>query len=601
VRERYPTLELVRIIVRASPRLALVAAALILLQGVLPSLTAALSGALIGDLISGNPAENTNALLAPIVGLAALFVLQQFVTMLRAGVCETVASRTRAVVTTRLMRAVQAPRTIAHMEDPAMLDLLSRARGRGWLTMENVALAFLNQQTTRLQGIAALVLIAQFQPLLAPLLFVGFLFRNYILAKAQQQMMGVSAQRARVLRGADYLRDLALQPPAAKELRVFGLSSWLVDRFEHTWLAAMRELWRQRPHLARMLVFGSLPLVVAACVSIGAMAAAVANAQVSIAQLMVYGQALAITFRTMGFFSGDENMLEEGLISLPPLLQLERQVHTDPRLQLSGTRSVDGLPSSEVRFEHVSFRYSGQTQDVLHDLNLCLPAGTSTAIVGDNGAGKTTLIKLLCRLYEPTGGRITVDGVPLTDFDAAAWQRRTATLFQDFQRYGLSAADNVGFGQIERLHDRAGLERAAEAAQASPLVANLPLGWDTLLSRQYTGGVDLSGGEWQRIAMARALFAAENAGAVLVLDEPTAQLDVRGEAAFYDHFLDLTRGKTTVIISHRFSTVRRADNILVLRDGHIVEQGSHAELMALDGRYAHLFKLQASRFDDVPS
>jgi len=598
VRERYPSLELIRVIIAASPRLAPITAVLMLLQGILPSATAALSGILIGELISTNASTRV---LGPMLGLAGLFILQQFVAMLRLAVCETVSTRTKAVATTRLMRAVQAPRTIAHLEDPAMLDLITRARGRGWITMENVAFAFLNQQTTRLQGVVALVLIAQFQPLLAPLVFAGFLFRNAMLARAQAQMMGVSAQRARVLRGADYLRDLALQPAAAKELRVFGLSSWLVDRFERTWLASMGELWRQRPHLARMLVYGSLPVVAAACLSIAAMAASVAAGQVTIAQLMVYGQALAIAFRTMGFFSGDENILEEGLISLPPLLQLEQLVPTRRELQLSGTTAADGLPSREIRFEHVSFRYPGQARDVLHDLNLYLPAGTSTAIVGDNGAGKTTLIKLLCRLYEPTDGRISVDGIPLTQLDAIGWQRRTATLFQDFQRYALSAADNVGFGQIERLHHRGALVAAAEDARALEIIGNLPRAWETMLSRQYTGGVDLSGGEWQRIAMARALLAAERDRAVLILDEPTAQLDVRGEAAFYDRFLDLTRGKTTVIISHRFSTVRRADTILVLRDGQIAERGSHDELMALDGRYAQLFKLQASRFDEVAS
>lgn len=598
MRERYPSLELIRVIIAASPRLAPITAVLMLLQGILPSATAALSGILIGELISTNASTRV---LGPMLGLAGLFILQQFVAMLRLAVCETVSTRTKAVATTRLMRAVQAPRTIAHLEDPAMLDLITRARGRGWITMENVAFAFLNQQTTRLQGVVALVLIAQFQPLLAPLVFAGFLFRNAMLARAQAQMMGVSAQRARVLRGADYLRDLALQPAAAKELRVFGLSSWLVDRFERTWLASMGELWRQRPHLARMLVYGSLPVVAAACLSIAAMAASVAAGQVTIAQLMVYGQALAIAFRTMGFFSGDENILEEGLISLPPLLQLEQLVPTRRELQLSGTTAADGLPSREIRFEHVSFRYPGQARDVLHDLNLYLPAGTSTAIVGDNGAGKTTLIKLLCRLYEPTDGRISVDGIPLTQLDAIGWQRRTATLFQDFQRYALSAADNVGFGQIERLHHRGALVAAAEDARALEIIGNLPRAWETMLSRQYTGGVDLSGGEWQRIAMARALLAAERDRAVLILDEPTAQLDVRGEAAFYDRFLDLTRGKTTVIISHRFSTVRRADTILVLRDGQIAERGSHDELMALDGRYAQLFKLQASRFDEVAS
>jgi ATP-binding cassette subfamily B protein len=302
----------------------------------------------------------------------------------------------------------------------------------------------------------------------------------------------------------------------------------------------------------------------------------------------------------MGFFSGDENALEEGLMSLPPLLQLERLLPTDPALQLPGDQPAEGLPAQAITFEHVSFRYPGQERDVLHDLNLTLHAGQSTAIVGDNGAGKSTLIKLLARLYDPTDGQIVVDGAPLTELDAASWQRQTAALFQDFQRYGLAAADNVAFGNLELVDDRQALDEVACAAEALPVIERLPDGWHTVLSRQYAGGSDVSGGEWQRIALARALLAARRSRAVLILDEPTAHLDIRGEAAFYERFLELTRGRTSVIISHRFSTVRRADNIAVLQDGHVVEQGSHDELLARGGRYARLFELQASRFaEDV--
>ena len=601
LRERIPSLELVRIIAQAHSRLALLSVILMLAAGALPSITAVLSGVVISQLLaqmSRGMALGTPQVIGPMVGLAALFVLQQLVTMLRVGACEALAARTNEVVTGRLMRATLAPRTIAHLEDAQLLDLISRVRGRGWFTMEYVSLAFLNQQTTRLQGIAALILVGQFQPVLAPIIFCGFLFRNYVLARAQAQMMGVSAQRARVFRGADYLRDLALQAPAAKEVRVYGLADWLVQRFERTWLAGMGELWRQRPQLGRMLVYGSLPLVVAACLSIVLMTQSLAAGVVSIAGLMVYGQALAITFRTMGFFSGDENTLEEGLHSLPALLELEQRLTSESEFQPSGTRSAEGLPSSEIRFEGVCFRYPGQERDVLHDLDLTLHAGVGTAIVGDNGAGKTTLIKLLARLYEPTAGRIMVDGISLNELDQRSWQRQFSALFQDFQRYSLSAADNVGFGQLERSNDRGALEAASRDAQSLGVIESLPNGWDTVLSRQFSGGTDLSGGQWQRVALARALMAAQRSGSVLILDEPTAHLDIRGEAAFYDHFLDLTRGRTTIVISHRFSTVRRADTIVVLDDGHVVEHGSHAELMSAAGRYARLFELQATRFSE---
>ncbi|MGH2461385.1 MAG: ABC transporter ATP-binding protein, partial [Chloroflexota bacterium] len=253
-------------------------------------------------------------------------------------------------------------------------------------------------------------------------------------------------------------------------------------------------------------------------------------------------------------------------------------------------------PREGIRFDGVTFRYPGRDADVLAGLDLTIPAGQSLAIVGTNGAGKTTLIKLLCRLYEPTAGRITVDGRSLGTLDSRGWQRRIAAIFQDFARYHLSARDNVALGAPELADDRDRLRAAAEKAGALDLIESLPAGWETILSRQYTGGVDLSGGQWQRIALARALFAVEGGARVLILDEPTASLDVRAEAALYDRFLAITEGLTTIIVSHRFSTVRRADRICVLADGVVAEQGTHDELVARGGRYATLFALQASRF-----
>jgi ATP-binding cassette subfamily B protein len=196
-------------------------------------------------------------------------------------------------------------------------------------------------------------------------------------------------------------------------------------------------------------------------------------------------------------------------------------------------------------------------------------------------------------------GRITVDGVDLREIDARSWQRRVAAIFQDFVKYQLPAYDNVALGAAERQGERELVAAAARRAGALELIEHLPQGWDTVLSRQYTGGADLSGGQWQRIALARALFAASAGASVLIMDEPTAHLDVRAEAAFYDSFLDLTHGLTTIVISHRFSTVRRADRIVVLEGGGVAEDGSHEELMRLGGQYAYVFTLQARRFSEA--
>jgi ATP-binding cassette subfamily B protein len=212
--------------------------------------------------------------------------------------------------------------------------------------------------------------------------------------------------------------------------------------------------------------------------------------------------------------------------------------------------------------------------------------------------GKTTLIKLLARLHEPTAGVIDVDGIDIRTMTAQEWQRRVAVVFQDFNQYPLPASDNVGLGAVEHLADREGMRVAAERSGALGFIEALPSGWDTVLSRQYSGGADLSGGQWQRVALARALFAVEHGAGILVLDEPTASLDVRGEAEFFERFLEITHGLTTVIISHRFSTVRQADTIVVMAEGRVAERGTHAELLEANGLYAAMFSVQAERFND---
>jgi ATP-binding cassette subfamily B protein len=266
-----------------------------------------------------------------------------------------------------------------------------------------------------------------------------------------------------------------------------------------------------------------------------------------------------------------------------------------------GPPSADALPAAPrevIRFEAVTFRYPGQDRPVLDGLDLTIPIGRCTAIVGLNGAGKTTLVKLLARLYEPDSGRITVDGVDLRGMEAPAWRRRLGVIFQDFVRYETSLADNIGFGALARIDDRAGILRAARAAGLGDVIDGLPAGLDTPATREIDGGVELSGGQWQRLAIARALFAADHGASVLVVDEPTASLDVRAEAHFIDEMIGLTRRLTTVVISHRFSTVRHADAVAVLAQGRVVEHGTHDELVARDGRYARLFRLQAARFAD---
>lgn len=259
--------------------------------------------------------------------------------------------------------------------------------------------------------------------------------------------------------------------------------------------------------------------------------------------------------------------------------------------------AVTGGAGVDVRLEDVRFTYRGREKPTLDGVNLHVPAGQSLAIVGENGAGKSTLIKLLCGLYEPDGGRITLDG-GATPVEARG---RVAVIFQDFVRFRLPLRENVGFGHLPLMGDTPALDGALRDAGGGELLDRLPAGWDTVLSREFAGGMELSGGQWQRVALARALAAVRGGAGLLILDEPTAALDVRAETELFERFLELTRDVTTILVSHRLSSVRRADRIVVLGDGGVVEDGTHDALMATGGAYARMYALQADRFATAAS
>jgi ATP-binding cassette subfamily B protein len=389
----------------------------------------------------------------------------------------------------------------------------------------------------------------------------------------------------------DYVRLTGASVETAKEVKIFGLNGFLIDRYRELsqgFYSANRALAKRRA------LWGSL---FAALGTIGYYAAYALIAWRTVRGDFSIGD---LTFLS-GSFRRLRNLLENLLIGFSQLAgqalyldDLYSFFDTQPEI----TSPANALPFPQpVRegfvFENVGFRYPGAERWAVRELSFTLRAGEVLALVGENGAGKTTLVKLLARLYEPDEGRILLDGRDLREYDLAELRSRVGVIFQDFVRYAFTAATNVAVGRIEARDDRARIERAAEQSLADAVIRKLPHGYDQIMGKRFRDGVDLSGGEWQKIAIARAYM---RDAEVLILDEPTAALDARSEFQVFERFKELSAGKTAVLISHRFSTVRMADRILVLEGGRMEEAGTHDELLAAGKRYAELFELQAAGY-----
>jgi ABC-type multidrug transport system fused ATPase/permease subunit len=384
-------------------------------------------------------------------------------------------------------------------------------------------------------------------------------------------------------RDADYMYRIAVDAPASKEIRLFGLVDWTIDRFVKTRTRLHRLQYEATRLRERPLVWCVLLVTGANVIVLWALAAAAAAGRIGLGEIVAYANCAVGTSAIA--FGGFSWALDDATAPVAAVERLEPLMASAGRLT-SGTQSAVDLPRRDIRFRNVSFAYPGGAP-VLEGFDLTIPAGSSLAIVGQNGAGKTTLAKLICRLYDPQAGAIEVDDVNLRDLDLTGWRSRLTAVFQDFIRFEWSLRDNVAPHGAPDDVVRDALTTAGAAALAT---------LDTVLARGYVNGTDLSGGQWQRVALARALCAVKQGAGVVLLDEPTAQLDVRGEAEIFERILAATRHCTTILISHRFSTVRHADRICVLDRGKVIELGTHDELMALNGRYRTMFDLQAQRF-----
>lgn len=596
---------LLRLLPRVSRLKTILGAVGIVLASMLPVAVAVVTGLLVGAipdaLGAGLDSPDGRAMLGLLAGVGALVVAQRAVTPVLRTLAETLGRQVDRYLQERVMAAVGRPAGIAHLEDPEVLAGLRVVRGLGMtdsgrpsMAVEALAVVL----PAWLRALAAAAVLLGFQWWLGLLWLLLWPIVVYYMQREYVRVGKVGYGQSSALRRAEYLRDLAITPAAAKEIRIWGMLDWLVQRFETAWRTAMEPVWRERRPRARVL-FGTTGAVAAInLLSYGLLVWAAILGDLGLAALAVYTQALSMA-NSYTAFDDHNAFLSFAAVSVPKVLGLDARLEAAAPVATAPRRELpEHFPATEISFDEVRFRYPGSEQDALRGLDLSIRAGRSLAIVGENGAGKTSLVKLMCGLYTPTAGTVRVDGHDLADLEPAAWRTRIGALFQDFARYHLTAAENIGMGAPQYAGDRDRLRAAAERAGALALIQGLPHGWDTILSPEYAGGTDLSGGQWQRIALARALFAVEAGARVLILDEPTAALDVRAEADLYERFLELTAGLTTILVSHRFSTVRRADRIVVVDQGAVVEDGDHQQLLALRGRYARMFDLQAARFTE---
>lgn len=546
-----------------------------------------------------------NRLTTFFVVASGLFLLQQVLTPISMSLGNRIKHLVDGQFHQRLMRLSLKNAGIELLESRDSLKNLEQAAEdlvKGYLTPGDAAAGSLALITryTRLIGFAVVLAVA-FTWWASVVVVTLTMVLRYGQRGGMRMVTRLRPELAPFRREAEYFRTLGMGAGTAKELRIYQLTKWVRDRYEASSISALLPLWWARRRVSGVLFlwFAAGGLLIACGVSVLMLRTAIGE-NLSLTRLSLALQALIAAILLGEFYHEADTATQFGMSSARAMDNFEKQVNELAKREATTARAVTdaaGLPAREIRFDNVSFGYQGAHRAVFDGLNLTLRAGECTAIVGLNGAGKTTLVKLLARLYEPTGGKILLDGRDMQDFSPDAWRRRIAIVFQDFIRYELSVADNVAFGAVDYDAGPQSIRRATAAAGMDDVVERLPRGASTLLARHYDGGTELSGGQWQRIAIARALYAVEAGASVLVLDEPTAALDVRAEAAFFTEFAKQTRGLTTLLISHRFSSVRHADRIVVLSEGQVVEDGTHDALLAHGGMYARLFDLQARRFN----
>ena len=579
-----------RLIYRTSPPLTITNVVLRVVQSALPTAKLYVGKLIIDEVIRILDGAGDSNYLWQMVGLEfALFLVSDLLNRAINLVDSLLGDLYTNQTSVDLMRHA-ATLDLYHFEDSEFYDKMERAR-RQTTSRSTLISQLLAQFQSTVTLVFLGVSVAAFNPWLIVLLVVAvipsFIQENYF----NQQVYSLTRSWTPERRELDYLRYIGASDTTAKEVKIFGLAEFITQRFHEL---SMKYYFANRKLAIRRAGWGAFFSAISALTYYGA--------YVLIIFQTVSG---AITVGSLTFLAGAFRQMQQGLQSVLSRFSTigENALYLQDLFDFFAIRpNIADRPGAvpfpaRVRegwtFEHVSFRYPNSKEYAIRDLSFHLPAGQKLALVGENGAGKTTLVKLLARLYEPTEGRILLDGRDLREYELSTLRDNVGVIFQDFFRYQLTAKENIVVGRVEESENFERIDESARKSLAKEVIEGLSGGYDQLLGRRFAGAVDLSGGQWQKIALARAYM---RDAQLLILDEPTSALDARAEYEVFQRFTALIEGKTAVLISHRFSTVRMADHILFLEYGGLLESGSHEELIALGGRYAELFELQAAGY-----
>lgn len=589
------TPEAFRLVWSASRPAAIVGITLTLIAAVMPAAQAWV-GKLIIDAIVTAAGEGMQAMdglrfVAPYLAMEfGLVLVSSLTSQMRSLFDRIIQSQLTNLVNSMIIRkAINLD--LQFFENPIFYDTLQNARRQADTSALNIVNSTLQMMQQVITLVSLIVLLVRFSPWLAVIVFLSAIPSFLSQSQYAERAFRAVSRRAPEARLLNYLEQLLTGNDTVKEVKLFGLGEPLLERYQTLFtrfyledraIAEKRTIaglgWGT---LSNLVYYGSYAWIVlrtvAGLITLGDMTMFLAIFRQSQSSIRSLLDSLNRLYESNLFL---DNLIT--YLKLEPVLTAPQNGRIAPAPIRHG-----------IEFRNVSFVYPGSDVYVLRDINLHIKPSERIALVGLNGAGKTTLIKLLTRLYDPTEGQILLDGVDLREYDLTSLHQRFGVIFQDFVRYQFTVRENIGFGQVDALDDNARIRDAADRGGAQPIIENMPQQYDTMLGRRWERGHELSGGQWQKIALSRAFM---RKAEVLVLDEPTSALDAEAEYEVFRRFGELMEGRIAVLISHRFSTVRMADRIVVLSAGKILELGSHAELMALDGAYARLFNLQAEGY-----